>query len=144
NRLDITARYPELAALRDALSGHSAVLDGEIVALDASGRPSFERMQSRIHLRSDLAARPARSTPGAYMLFDVLYLDGHDLMSEGYEHRRDTLEKLSLSGPRWQTPPAHAGAGREMLDVARQMGLEGVIAKRAGSAYLPGVRSDSW
>jgi bifunctional non-homologous end joining protein LigD len=80
----------------------------------------------------------------AYIVFDLLYLDGHSLLSAPYEERRATLAGLQLDGPHWQTPPHSVGGGREMLALSREQGLEGVIAKRLGAPYEPGKRSGAW
>src|SRR3712207_5879215 len=81
NLRDITKSYPELSKLNRALSHHEAVLDGEIVAFDETGRPSFGRLQSRMHVGSESAARRlAKATPVVYVVFDLLWLDGRSLM----------------------------------------------------------------
>ena len=145
NLNDITPRWPEVRALNRALSSHSAVLDGEIVALDAGGRPSFERLQQRMHLSSDSAVRRrARDLPAVYVLFDLLHLDGHSLMGLPYSERRERLQELALDGPAWMTPDYHTGSGAELLAASRKRGLEGIVAKRLRSPYEPGRRSTSW
>src|SRR3954471_19427315 len=100
NLNDVTRQYPEAAAVATALDGHSAVLDGEVVAFDELGRPSFERLQGRMHLTGEarIGAR-TRSTPIAYVIFDLLYLDGESLMRLPYAERRRRLEELDLNGP---------------------------------------------
>src|SRR5688500_3842615 len=100
NQLNITRRYPELAALHAALGKRSAVLDGEIVALDDVDRPSFTRLQRRMHV-NDVAqiARLSREVPILYVLFDLLYLDGKSLVNLPYTERRQMLEELTLAGP---------------------------------------------
>ena len=145
NLNEITPRWPEVRALNRALSSHSAVLDGEIVAFDAEGRPSFERLQQRMHLSSDSAVRRrARDLPAAYVLFDLLHLDGHSLMDLPYCERRERLEALDLNGPAWMTPAYHSGDGAGLLQASRERGLEGIVAKRLRSPYEPGRRSASW
>jgi bifunctional non-homologous end joining protein LigD len=143
---DATARFPELHALGDALGSIDAVLDGEIVALDARGRPSFEQLQPRMHVSSaSVARRLAGERPAVLMLFDVLWLDGHSVLELPYTERRRLLEQLGLSGPAWQTPPTTIGPGGQgVLDAAESLGLEGVVAKRLDSTYQPGRRSDAW
>src|SRR5947209_11079138 len=94
---DITAQYPELHNLVRALGANEAVLDGEIVAFDADGRPSFERLQQRMHLGSDAQVRRrAKQVPATYVMFDLLYLDGHSLLHEPYSKRRAKPEALGL------------------------------------------------
>lgn len=145
NLLDVTRQYPELRPLGEALGARSAVLDGEIAALDELGRPSFERLQTRMGLQSDSAVRRVRkSTPVIYMIFDLLYLEGHDLMSLPYTERRERLAALKLDGPAWQTPAYHQGDGAAMLAASREKNLEGIIAKRLDSRYEPGKRSGAW
>jgi bifunctional non-homologous end joining protein LigD len=142
---DVTSAYPELRALGDALGSHSAILDGEIVAFDEAGRQSFEALQPRMHLRGQAALRRlALTTPVTYVLFDLLWLDGHSLMELPYTERRARLEKLELDGERWQVPAFHAGAGSALLAATREQGLEGVVAKRLDSRYTPGRRAGSW
>ncbi len=145
NLHDITERYPELARLNRALSSHRAILDGEIVAFDADGRPSFGALQGRMHLTSaSQIRRLARSSPVSYVIFDLLWLDGHSLLREPYETRRARLVELALDGERWQAPEHVVGRGPELLAVSRAQGLEGVVAKRLDSSYEPGRRSRGW
>ena len=142
---DITARYPELRALNRALSSHEALLDGEIVAFDAEGRPSFERLQQRMNLTGESAIRRrARELPVVYVVFDLLHLDGHPLLDLPYERRRARLVELGLDGPHWQTPAHHVGHGAALLEAVRAKGLEGVVAKRLDSRYEPGRRAGGW
>jgi bifunctional non-homologous end joining protein LigD len=145
NLNDITRSYPELARLGDALGSHSAVLDGEIVALDADGRPSFELLQRRMHVTAPASvARHARSNPVTYMLFDLLWLDGHSTTGLTYEQRRELLAALELDDPRWRTPEHVVGEGDALLEASAEQRLEGVVAKRLDSTYEPGQRSRAW
>jgi bifunctional non-homologous end joining protein LigD len=142
---DATARFPELAGLADALGGLDALLDGEIVALDDAGVPRFERLQPRMQAGSAAAVRRGVADQAVvYMAFDVLWLDGHSTCELPYTDRRAVLERLGLAGPAWQTPPTAYGAGAHVLESAAQLGLEGVVAKRRDSTYLPGKRADAW
>src|SRR3954452_17075966 len=142
---DITPRYPELRELGRALGTSEAVLDGEVVAFDADGRPSFQRLQGRMHLTSESHVRRlAQSDPAAYVIFDLLWLDGHSLMEEPYEERRARLAELELTGPTWQTPAHHVGDGKAMLAASRAQELEGIVAKRLDCPYIPGRRSPGW
>ncbi|HSU66208.1 MAG TPA: non-homologous end-joining DNA ligase [Tepidisphaeraceae bacterium] len=145
NRLDITRRYPELMDLGKALGKQSAILDGEIVALDENGRPSFPRLQKRMHAEgTDNIRRLSQEVPAWYVLFDVLWADGRSLIELPYSERRRILEELTVSGPAWQITPAHVGQGEAMLEAARKNKLEGVVAKRLDGVYEPGRRSPSW
>src|SRR3954471_15850543 len=144
NRTNITPRYPELSPLGRALGAHSAVLDGEVVSF-ADGVPSFQRLQRRMHLTSESQVRRlAQTEPVVYMIFDLLWLDGHSLMGETYEQRRAKLAELELSGPSWQAPAHHVGDGEAMLAASRAQGLEGIVAKRLDCPYIPGRRSPGW
>jgi len=145
NGRDITASYPELRALNRALSHHRAILDGEIVAFDDDGRPSFGRLQQRMHLTNESQVRRrAQEVPVVLVLFDLLWLDGRSLMHLPYDERRARLEALELSGPNWQTPAAHHGDGAALLEATARQGLEGLIAKRRDSPYEPGRRTGAW
>lgn len=145
NLNEITDAYPEVRGLLRDLGMREAVLDGEIVAFDDSGRPSFERLQRRMHVRSAAAVRRlAASTPVVYAIFDLLYLDGRSLMALPYEQRRARLEELGLGGDAWRVPAAHPGRGRALLDATEAQGLEGIVAKRLDSRYEPGRRSSAW
>lgn len=144
NGRDITPRYPELRELGRSLGAREAILDGEVVAFDG-GRPSFQKLQGRMHLTSEHAVRRlAASDPVTYMIFDLLYLDGHSLMGQTYEERRAALLELGLSGPAWQAPAHHVGDGERLLEASKAQGLEGIIAKRLDCPYTPGRRSSGW
>jgi bifunctional non-homologous end joining protein LigD len=147
NGNDVTAAYPELRALNRALGSHAAMLDGEIVAFDERGRPSFQALQPRIHLRGDAAVRRrAAAIPVTYAIFDLLWLDGHSLLDLPYEERRARLAELALDGPNWRVPADHRGpgAGTAVLAATREQGLEGIVAKRLDARYAPGRRTPSW
>jgi len=149
NHNDITASYPELRALHRALSSHRAILDGEIVAFEESDshppRPSFGRLQRRMHVASESTARRLmKEVPVAYIVFDLLWLDGHSLMALPYEERRERLKELELQGSHWQTPDHVVGNGAAVLEASLAGGLEGVVAKRLDGPYEPGRRSPCW
>jgi bifunctional non-homologous end joining protein LigD len=145
NGSDFTSRYPEVRELARSLGSRRIVLDGEIVALDEQGRPSFERLQARMHLASDSAVRRRmRDIPATYVIFDLLYLDGHSTMALSYEERRGLLERLELEGPAWRTPSYHRGEGSALLAATAEHGIEGVVAKKLDRPYQPGVRASHW
>src|SRR5438309_2151439 len=143
---DITGRYPELRALADALDGHTVILDGEVVAFDDEGRPSFGRLQTRMHVASAAeVARRAETVPITYVVFDLLELDGNEVMPLSYTERRRLLTELVPDDGCWTVPAHHnAGDGAALLEAVKQRGLEGVMAKRVDSPYLAGKRSSSW
>jgi bifunctional non-homologous end joining protein LigD len=145
NFTDFTPRYPEVRELARELGARRLILDGEVVAFDDEGRPSFERLQTRMHLASDSAVRRRmRDTPVTYVIFDLLYLDGHSTMPLSYEDRRRVLEALALEGPAWRTPAYHRGEGTVLLEATRELGIEGILAKRLDCPYEPGRRSSGW
>ena len=132
---DITAGFPELNRLQRQLGARRAVLDGEIVAFDGAGRPSFQQLQGRMHLANrSQVTRAAKSAPVTYMIFDLLYLDGESLLAADYRTRRRRLEELGLEGPAWKVPPILDGTAADVLEASRKAGLEGIIAKRVDSA----------
>ena len=146
NDLDVTVSYPELAALGEFLGMTTCVLDGEIVALADDGRPSFSRLQHRMHVTDRREAqRRAAAEPVTFVAFDLLYLDGHALAAEPYDVRRERLEALQLSGPGFTTTDSFRDLhGPDVLAAAVQNGLEGVVAKRRAAPYRPGRRGPDW
>ncbi len=137
---DITARYPEVAGFT---APRPVVLDGEIVVLDEAQRPSFERLQSRINLTgSSRVAAAAAHDPVSFVAFDLLY-DGEDITAAPIEERRDRLGGVGLASPVVAGMVVTAD-GPSLWDVVVARGLEGIVAKRVGSAYRPGVRSPDW
>jgi bifunctional non-homologous end joining protein LigD len=145
NLNDVTAQYPEVRRLARQLGSRDAVLDGELVAFDADGRPSFERLQQRIHQTSEsVVRRRMKSHPVTYVIFDLLYLDGRNLIGEPYSRRRELLEGLELAGESWQTPGYSRGRAKELLAASAEQRLEGIVLKRLDSAYSPGRRTGSW
>src|SRR4051812_1739348 len=141
---DITSQYPEVRGLAEALGTTEAVFDGEVVAFE-DGRPSFGALQRRMHVASSRTIqRLARDSPVAYVLFDLLWLDGRSLMERPYEERRAALLELGLKGPNWQTPAHHVGDGDALRAASRAQRLEGIVAKRLDCPYTPGRRSPGW
>jgi bifunctional non-homologous end joining protein LigD len=142
---DISAQFPEAAGLTGPLGRRQVVLDGELVAFDDEGKPSFQHLQGRIHLASPQEIRERMGAiPVTYMVFDLLHLGGRNTLQLPYEERRGALEALALDGPSWQTPGYHVGEGSKLFAASREQGLEGVVAKRLGSRYEPGRRGGSW
>jgi bifunctional non-homologous end joining protein LigD len=141
--VDMTATYPELAGLAAALAPRSVLVDGEVVAFGDRGVSSFQRLQRRMHVRRP-SARLLAGVPVVYVVFDVLWLDGDLLVGLRQDERRRVLEGLGLQGPAWQTAPVlHAPLG-ELLSAAPRVGLEGYMAKRLDSPYVPGSRTGAW
>ncbi|WP_039795198.1 ATP-dependent DNA ligase [Nocardia araoensis] len=127
----VTDRYPRIAALRRELSGHQVVLDGEAVVFDDHGVANLGLLQAD-------AAR------AVFVAFDVLYLDGTSLLRKRYSDRRRVLEALAANAPSLVVPPRLDGAGADALRYSQEQGLEGVVAKRKDSVYLPGKRGHAW
>jgi bifunctional non-homologous end joining protein LigD len=145
NLLDVTRQYPEVRGLSRQLGAREAVLDGELVAFDAAGRPSFSRLQQRIHQTEKTVVRSRmKEYPVTYVVFDLLYFDGEDLMPQPYRRRRELLEDLGLAGESWQTPAYSTGHAKELLAASGEQGLEGLVVKRLDSAYSPGKRTGEW
>ncbi len=145
NQNEVSSRYPELRAFNRALSHHRAILDGEIVAFGSDGNPSFSALQARMHLTSESAARRlAKASPVSYVVFDLLWLDGHDLTRQPYAARRELLRGLIADAPRWTVPDHVVGHGSQVLEAAKAQGLEGVMAKRLDCPYDPGRRANNW
>ena len=144
NDRDVSASYPELGELAGPAGRRGAVLDGEIVALDPAGRPSFAQLQRRMHVVGPPASLLG-AVPVGYYVFDVLHLDGESLLHLPYRRRRELLAELAPAGEVTRVPEHFPGADpAEMLAAAGRRGLEGVVAKRLLSPYRPGRRSPDW
>lgn len=128
---DVTGSYPELAGLPAGVHADTAILDTELVVLDDDGRPQFNLVQR--HTR-----------PAVLFVFDVLRVGGHDTIELPYEDRRRLLDQLVEPGDHWSVPGHRIGDGAALLEATDQQGLEGVMAKRLGSTYVPGKRSANW
>ncbi|MEP7179902.1 MAG: non-homologous end-joining DNA ligase [Pseudonocardiales bacterium] len=138
---DVTAAYPELVALARDID--DALLDGEIVAFQA-GTPSFEVLQTRMHVRSVAEARRlAGHAPVTFVAFELLRHYGVDLSGRPYAERRATLERWAADRPDWTISPVFDD-GEATAAAAREHGLEGVLAKRLDAPYTPGSRSPAW
>src|SRR5229473_3975399 len=142
NAIDITKRYPELASLPDALVARQAVIDGEIVALDAQGHSSFERLQERMHVRAPSENLVAQM-PAVYFAFDLLYCDEYDLRDAPLLERKQLLQRLLYTSERFRYADHQLEHGKELFALAEQNGLEGIVAKRADSPYVS-ERSPYW
>lgn len=137
---NVTATYPELGGFRNPVS---CVLDGEVVAFDEEGQPSFQAMQGRMNLTGPKRiAEQARSLPVVYMVFDLLY-DGEDITARPLEDRQARLDAYHLPAPCVRSTSV-AGEGEAFFAAAEARGLEGMVAKRLGAPYRPGIRSDDW
>lgn len=145
NLIDITNQYPELQQLAKTLDKQQVILDGELVAFDLQGIPSFALLQQRMGLSSPATIDKKRlEIPVTYVIFDILYFNGNSLLALPYTERRNIIEGLQLSGQNWQTPAYRQGDGNELLAAAASLKLEGIVAKRLSSSYTPGKRSNDW
>lgn len=143
---DITTRYPELTGLGAAsFDSGSAVLDGEIVALDPQGRPDFGLLQRRMNLvHEGEITREARRTPVLLYLFDAMEVDGGSLLDRPLAERREVLERIaSGAGPSIQVPPVFDDVDAT-LSAAQEHNLEGIVVKDPRSVYRPGQRTEEW
>lgn len=129
---DVTAEYPQLQHLAGEVGGHRVILDGEAVVTDRRGVPSFGALQNR---------GPEQAVE--FWAFDLLHLDGRSLLRARYRDRRQLLETLA-AGTAMTVPALLPGDGAEALEVARERGWEGVVAKRWSGTYQPGRRSSLW
>ena len=142
---DVTSWYPEVRPMAEEMAPIEAVLDGEIVAFDGAA-PSAALLERRKAPRDSAAARrAAERTPVHFLVYDLLWLEGHSTVElVRYAERRELLEGLAVEGSNWQTPPYFAGGGSFALEAATAQGLGGIVAKRLDSPYLPGRRSRLW
>jgi bifunctional non-homologous end joining protein LigD len=138
----VSAAWPEVVI---PPAGHDDLLvDGEIIGLNAEGRPDFGVLQPRMHVRNTReVARLAAAIPATYMVFDLLRLDGVDLTRMPLHERRATLDELDLQGTTWQVPPVYDD-GAMLHEATLQQGLEGMVSKRRSSRYEFGARSKAW
>jgi ATP-dependent DNA ligase len=127
---------PDLAGLAVRLAARSAVLDGEIVVVDAGGRVDRDELDRRI--------RGEAGRPLAYLAFDLLHLDGRSLLSTPLERRRELLRRVLRPGDEAVAVPAIAEEGRALFEAVAAQGLAGIRARQRGGPYLPGVRSRLW
>ena len=142
---DQTSTYPELSRVYRRVNAINAVLDGEIVATDEEGQTSFELLQQRMNLAAPTEIeRIRRKIPVELVAFDLLWLDGQDLTSRPLSERRERLEAVVMEDKGLRLMYRVADEGKAFYQAAKDLGLEGMIAKRAASRYVPGKRSDDW
>lgn len=130
---EITDSFPDLAKLHDRVVALDAMIDGVVVAFD-DGRPSPHRLDEN----------PAGTTPIAYLLFDLLYLDGREITDRPLRERRQLLEELIVPSDKVQLSPLTEGNGAALLAAVADQGFDGVVAKRLDSRYQPGVTTEDW
>lgn len=144
NRLDLTRQFPELLIPDEAFRATSALFDGEIVCLDGQGKPDFSAVIHRMQQKSPGGLERARAKhPSVCYVFDCLYLDGRAVINEPLSRRREWLADALRSSTAFRLSQV-VEEGPAFFEAARQMGLEGIMAKQRHSPYLPGRRSDAW
>lgn len=131
NRKELTKRFPELSVIHQAIKGNAAILDGEIVGLDGNDRPRFENLQNR------------KECVIVYYVFDCLMLNGNDLRSEPLVSRKVVLEEIVKESPLIKLTDYVVEHGRDLFGALEQLGLEGMVGKKANSLYVGG-RTRDW
>jgi DNA ligase D-like protein (predicted ligase) len=139
---DITDRYPEFS-FRDQIKARSCVLDGEIIVYDNRGNPSFNLLQKREQSKTSIAKFLSLQHPATYVVFDILELEGKELVSARLDDRKKIMHSVLREGHHMQSI-AYTKDGMKLWTVVEQRKLEGVMAKRFNSYYEPGKRSDAW
>jgi len=144
NQNELTGRYPELKDLAKSIKAKTAILDGEVVALDEQGRPSFSLMQQRTGFRPGDRRGPANAdVPVLYYAFDLIYLDGYDWRKVALEERKKKLESILVPGDSLHYSDHYPGQGKALFELAREKGLEGIVAKKRDCPYQE-RRSSDW
>jgi DNA ligase D-like protein (predicted ligase)/DNA ligase D-like protein (predicted polymerase)/DNA ligase D-like protein (predicted 3'-phosphoesterase) len=141
---DVTGQFPEMDGLHRQLASRNAVVDGEIVAFDEEGRPSFQRMQDRFHRSAEELARHRGRVPIQFLAFDLLWLDGEPLLEVPLQERRARLAEVLVERADVRLSQAVTGRGEAFFAQIKALGLEGIVAKRLASPYRPGARSHDW
>jgi DNA ligase D-like protein (predicted ligase) len=145
NLRDVTASYPELQNLSGMIKASRAIMDGEIVVLNEKGVPEFGRLQFRFGQTDPRKIALLQHTnPTTYVAFDLLHLDGKDLIQEPLKERKQMLRKIVTEGPHFLYADHIENQGSAFYSETRKLGIEGIIGKDLTSPYLPGVRSSSW
>lgn len=144
NGLDLAKQFPELLIPEQAFRATSALFDGEIVCLEADGRPDFRNVIHRMQQKTEGGIERAKAKhPAVCYVFDCLYLDGRAIVNERLVRRREWLQDAIKKGPAYRVSEV-VEDGAAFFQAVKEMGLEGIMAKQRDSAYLPGKRSDSW
>jgi bifunctional non-homologous end joining protein LigD len=141
---DCTDAFPELAPLADLFGRRRLLLDGELVCLDADGRPNFTSLRTRLRSHGSVARTAAAHSPATLLAFDLLHLDGRSTRTVPYVERRVRLRELELDGPLLRVPRDFRDDAPALFEATRAQGLEGVVAKRLDAPYEPGHRSAAW
>ena len=139
---DITSEFPELSVIAATVNAKEALLDGEVVVLDETGRSDFQRLQSRMGVRNP-SAKLISTAPVVYYVFDILYCDGYDLRRVPLIERKEFLKRIIGASPVMRYSDHQVGEGEKLFELARAQHLEGILGKQASSVY-PGGRTTAW
>lgn len=140
----VTKSYPELCGIGTNIASKSAILDGEIVVLE-NGLPSFETLQNRFGVDNPVQIKTlSRKSPTTYIAFDLLHLNGRDLIRQPLSYRRKNLARIVKDGPHILLSQYVPEKGKSYFQKAVQLGFEGAMAKKAESTYQMGIRSRDW
>ncbi len=145
NLRDVTGGYPELKALNSSISAKRTIIDGEAVVLGPNGTPDFHQLQNRFGINDIKRAEVLRkTTPVTYVAFDLLHINGRDVISNPLEERKKKLKTIIHEGPHLLYADHVEVQGKRFFEEALKKGFEGIIGKERGSPYQPGVRSSTW
>jgi bifunctional non-homologous end joining protein LigD len=139
---EISLEYPEIRDLANQLDATEAIVDGELVALDAAGRSNFQKLQNRAGVRNP-SQQLLESIPATYYAFDLLYCDGYDLRKVPLQERKELLKQILRPNDRIRYSEHEIEKGKELYEAARQQSLEGIIGKKRDSGYV-GQRTSLW
>ncbi len=145
NLREVTASYPEIQTVTKKIKAKKAIIDGEVVVLNKKGTPDFGKLQNRFGIEDPKRVETARSAnPVTYVAFDLLHLNGKDLIKDQLENRKNALQDLIEEGPHLLYGDHIEGKGLQYFSEALKLGFEGVIGKEKHSPYLIGARSSFW
>lgn len=139
---EITGEFPELSSIAASVDAKEALLDGEIVVLDETGRSDFQRLQSRMGVRNP-SRKLMSDVPVVYYVFDILYCDGYDLRQVPLVQRKEFLKEIIALNAVMRYSDHQEGEGEKLFDLAEKQHLEGIIGKQASSTY-PSGRTTAW
>ncbi len=145
NLRDATGSYPELRKISDRVRARTAIIDGEVVILREDGVPDFGRLQARFGVEDPKRVEVlGKTTPVTYVAFDLLHLDGQDIINRPLLERKKRLESITREGPYLLYGDHIEREGTRFFKEATSHGFEGIIAKETRSQYVPGLRTDYW
>ena len=144
NNSDVTSKYPELQDLKNHFTGNNAIIDGEMVILDDKGKPDFHKILARHMIQSERKIKySAHSNPVFYIVFDLLYLNNHDLRRFKYSDRKELLKKYYVNGNLTAITDDFSD-GKSLFNLMKERGMEGIVSKNSSSQYIAGKSHDYW